>query len=403
MMKSLSSYSPVKKTLAMLEYSHHEGKPIFLGLELVQKKGELDIDQTFVVEHLQNISQFVRKQQLNLIITDDQVLLKEVSDTGTDADIVSEAFPNLNLNDFYYQILRTTKKSFIAVCRKIHVQTLIEQIEKTKIKVISVSLGALKMAALAEYAADEDLISYANKVVFDNGEVDFIIPENEKQEKQYRIEDLDFSSKYTLPLAVAMDLIVATSKVSGNLEIKNQELHKEYKGIRFFKNTLQIGIGFLLGTLLLNFFVFSSNYKKWQTLQEELQVYTTQKEQILIKQKEVETKENLVQSILTTGFSKGSFYIDQIVQVQPSTIILNSFTYQPLQKPVRKDKMIEIKQGIISISGESTDKGDFTVWLKTIEELEFIDNVTIIQYGLNKRNVSDFELTLSIKKDGTKD
>ncbi|WP_103069708.1 hypothetical protein [Aquimarina sediminis] len=398
----LSTYNPFGKTLVTLEHSHHNGEPIFLGLELMQKKGELDITQTFAVKHYNELSKFLKTSELSLVITDDKILSKEVAHIGTDAEIVAEAFPNLNLNDFYYQILRTTEKSFIAVCRKKHIDTLIEEFQKEGFKVTSISLGALKMTALSEYGNGESLKSQGAEVHYSNSEVVSITTSTINTEEQYSIEGLVFTSRHTLPLAIALDTVMGDNTISGNLETKNQELYKQYAESRFFKNTLQIGIGFLLIALLINFFVFNSNYKKWQGLQEELQVYTTQKDQITKKQSEVKTKEALVQSILTTGFSKSSNYINKIVQIQPSTIVLTSFVYQPLTKPIRKDKAILLKDKIVSVTGKSTDKSDFTIWLRGIEGLSFVDTVTIIQYGLDKRNISDFELTLRIKSDGTK-
>ncbi|WP_062053713.1 hypothetical protein [Aquimarina longa] len=399
----LASYSPFRKKLIALEYSNNKDTPIIIGLELAQKKGELENTQTFTVASADELSELIKNQKASLVITDDNVLSKEVSHTGTDIEIVGEAFPNLNLNDFYYQILRTSEKSFIAVCRKEHVENSIEQFKKEAIKIVAISLGGLKLEALSGYADNENLKSYTTTVSFNNGEVVSLLPKKEDIEEEYTIEGLSFLSIHTLPLAVVLNTVLNSDTISGNLEIKNQELYQEYTESQFFKNTLQIGVGFLLITLLINFFVFNANYKKWQGLQEELQVYTTQKEQILKKQAEVSIKDTLVQSILATGFSKSSYYINTITQVQPSTIILASIAYQPLEKPIRKDKAIELTQHHISITGTSTDKTDFTIWLRTIEGLPFVNTVTIIQYGLDKKNASNFELTLSIKTDETED
>ncbi|QKX04093.1 hypothetical protein HN014_03940 [Aquimarina sp. TRL1] len=398
----LSAYNPFGKILVTVEHSDNNGELILLGLELMQKKGELDITQTFTVRHYNKLYKFLKNSELSLVITDDKILSKEVAHTGTDAEIVAEAFPNLNLNDFYYQVLRTTEKSFIAVCRKRYIDTLIEEFQNEGFKVTSISLGALKMAVLSEYGNGERLKTHRGEVHYSNSEVVSIVTNQKNTEEQYSIEGLVFASTHSLPLAIALDAVMSNNKVSGNLGIKNQELYKHYVESRVFKNTLQGGIGFLLIVLLVNFFVFNSNYKKWQGLQEELQVYTTQKDQITKKQSEVKIMEALVQSVLTTGFSRSSNYINKIVQVQPSTIVLTSLAYQPLTKPIRKDKVIEFKDKIVSVSGKSIDKSDFTIWLRAIEGLSFVDAVTIVQYGLDKQNISDFELTLKIKSDETK-
>ncbi len=402
MVKALLSYQPFGKTLLALEHSLQVDDPVIFGLELVQKKGELDIHQTFTAKHPDELSAFIKTTpQISLVITNDHVLFKEVPHFNTDAEIVAESFPNLNLNDFYYQILRTADKSFIAVCRKQYVETLVETYQKATIKITNIALGGLKMAALAGYAEGEQLHSYNTEVSFNNGEVIKITPQNDTTRQQYSIEGLTFPSTHTLPLAVALDNILKPDNISGNIEERNTELQKNYKESQFFKSTLQIGIGFLLLALLINFFIFNAKYKKWQGLQEELQVYTTQKEHITRKQADVHAKESLVQSILTTGFSKSSYYIDTIVQEQPSTVLLTSLAYQPLAKPIRKNKAIDLMKGVLSITGVSTDKADFTAWLRTMEGFLFVDAVTITQYGLDKKNTTGFELILNIKSDGT--
>ncbi|MEW7291271.1 hypothetical protein [Aquimarina sp. 2304DJ70-9] len=402
MLESLTSYLPFKKTVFTLEHTKQESESVIFGLELVQKKGELDIDQTFTVNHPDELGEVVKTgKSVCLVITDDQILSKEVSNTNTDVEILAEAFPNLNLNDFYYQILRTTDRSFISVCRTQYVESLIQEYQKAGIKITGVHLGGLKMAALSVYAEGNTLHSNTTEVRFANNEVTSITKNNKTSVEQYTIEGLNFSSTHTLPLAIALDEFLSTDVISGNIASKNQELKKNYKESLFFKNVLQIGVGFLLIALLINFFVFNAKYKSWQGLQEELQVFTTQQEQIKSKQADVNTKEALVQSILTTGFSKSSYYIDQIIQALPSTVVLTSFAYQPLEKPIRKDKTIDLRANVVSVTGKSIDKEEFTNWLRRVEGLSFVETVTIVQYGLDKRNTSDFEVMLTIKSNGT--
>ncbi len=401
MQNLLSTYNPFRQKLIAVEYTVKEATPVFFGLKFAKKKEEWDIDQTFTAFEIGELSEFLKEtKQVHLAITDDQVLCKEVSQTDVDAVIISEAFPNLNLDDFYYQILRTSHKSFVTVCRKEYVASIITKLQTEGIKVLSVTLGGLKVSVLSKFT-DHTLQTSTLEIKFDTNEIDSIVSTDNTQE-QYKIEGLTFSSTHTLPLAMGLYIAMGYHNISGNLDLKNQALAQGNKEKQLFKNVLQIGTGFLLITLLINFFVFNSFYKKWQNLQEELQIYTSQKEQIIQKQSLVNNKELLVQSILTTGFSKSSYYINQIIQSQPSTIVLSSLVYQPLLKPVRNKKEIEFKDKVITITGTSINKSDFTIWLRAIEALSYIDTVTIVHYGLNKRNTSDFELMLKMKSNETK-
>ncbi|GAA4276411.1 PilN domain-containing protein [Aquimarina mytili] len=402
MLEFLSSYRPFGKTILALEHTKQDTKPLVFGLELVQKKGELDIDQTFELDHPEEIDNIVKTTTpAYVVITDDQILSKEISQTGTDTEILAEAFPNLNLNDFYYQILRTSNTSFIAVCRKQYIETIIAAYQKTRIRVVGVHLGALKVITLSDFVKSDMVNTNTKQISYVDGDIVSMTDRSDTIREEYTIEGLNFSSTHTLPLAVALDEVLHSEKISGNIQNGNEELQKQYRESLFFTKTLQIGVGFLLIALLINFFVFNAKYKKWQGLQEELQVFTTQQEQIKNKQSDVNTKEALVQSILTTGFSKSSYYIDQMIQLLPNTVVLTSFTFQPLEKPIRKDKIIDLSTDVVSVIGKSTDKEEFTTWLRALEGLSFIESVTIVEYGLDKKNTSDFELTITIKSDGT--
>ncbi len=402
MLEKLISYRPLGKNLMMVEYSQQSGHPVLIGVSLEQKGGELNIKEMITGSAPGDLSQFLKNKSTSLVITNDQVLSKQVTHTGTDSEIIAEAFPNFNSNDFYYQILRSAEASFIAVCRKEYVDALVQEFKNSGIWITALSLGSLTIEALSGYVQDMEIYSYASKITFADDTIISISPNNESDpEEQYDIEGLVFSSTYTGPIALGLSAVLQKDSISGNTGEQDYILQKNYGEVRFFRNALQIGVGGLLCALLINFFVFNNQYKQWQSLQEELQVYTNQKELIDTKIKNVGVKEALVKSIQTTGFSKSSKYINQITGTQPKTVLLELCTYQPLKKPVRKDKQVELQKDMMYISGQSTDKIDFTNWLRAIEALPFVDNVTIVQYGLSKKQTSDFELTLTIKPHGT--
>ncbi|MBQ0735006.1 hypothetical protein [Aquimarina celericrescens] len=404
MLNKLASYNPKGKTFLALEhYSEHDNSLSILGLEVLLKKEELDITRSFKANSFQELAGYIKNiQKIRLVITGDNVLTKEVNNIGKDIEILSEAYPNLNLDDFYYQILKTSKKSFVTVCRKQYVDAIIQNYRQEKIIITEISLGNLKMAALVPYIQKEEILSYTSTIQFQDKEVFSILARISHDVQDYTMEGFAISSIYTLPLAIVLDSFYDQTRIFGNIDEKNQQLQNEYKESLFFKKALQYGVGFLLITLLINFFVFNAQYQKWQNLQEEIQVYTTQNESIKKQQSIVNTKEAIVNSILTTGFSKSSFYIDQVIRAQPTTVLLNSFTYQPKTKTTRSDKPISIKNNVISINGNSVDKAGFTTWLNTIEDLDFVDTVTIIHYGMDKKNTSSFEITINLTHDTTK-
>ncbi len=395
------TYNSIKKSFFAFEHSEKESNPILIGIEVEQKKDELDIVQQFIADHPDQLSKHCKTSaKAHLVITDSNILSKEVHNIGTNQEILAEAYPNLDVNDFYYQILKTSSKSFVAICRKQYVDSLISTYKKATIQVTNVDLGNLKAASLAPYFKDTNVSTHSATIEINTNEISSIRP-NKNNVEDYKIDTIRIPSSYTLPFACILDLVSDQTLVSGNIEDKNAQLQQVYKETSFFKKTLHYGVGFLLLSLLVNFFVFNNQYKKWQTLQEEEQVYTTQKETIKKQQSIVNTKEAIVQSIITTGFSKSSYYIDHIIQSQPETVILSSFAYQPIAKTIRSNKPIVIKENILLITGNSSDKVAFTAWIDTIENIDFVQTTTI-NYGADKKKTAAFEIAIELVHDTEK-
>lgn len=399
---SFKKYNPIKKSFFAFEHSEQENVPVILGIEVTQKNEELDVTQYFNVNDLAKISDHIKSSiKANLIITDSNVLNKEVNTIGTDQEILAEAYPNLDINDFYYQILKTSQKSFVAICRKEYVHAIIDQYKKVNILITTVDLGSFKVSSLLSYFKDATLLTHNSSIKSSSEEI-FSIHNDNCDKEEYIIDTLKIPSTYILPFASILYTVTNQSIITGNIEEKNTELISTYKETQFFKKTLQYGIVFLLISLLINFFIFNSKYKTLQNLQEEQQVYATQKENIEKQQSIVSTKEGIVNSIITTGFSKSSYFVDQITQLQPSTVILKSLNYQPLAKTIRNDKPLTIKNKTILITGDSSDKTSFTNWINKIESLYFVNQVTIVNYGLDKKNISLFEIAINLTDDTEK-
>ncbi len=396
---SFIPYHLTGKTFFAFEHAEKDGLLAIIGAKVTQKKDELDLSEHFIVDdHKHLSSKFTTATKVNLVITDSNVLNKEVNRTGTDQEILGEAYPNLDLNEFYYQILKTSRSSFVSVCRKKYIDAVIKQYQETNIRITHIDIGSIIISSVLPYFKDTELQTYNSSVSINDNEV-FAIRNESNTALNYSIDSVSIPSTHTLPFASIVGKLTTQTTISGNLQDKNALLLKTYKESLFFKKTLQYGIAFLLISLLINFFIFNSNYKSWQQLQEEEQVYTSQKEAIQKQQIAVETKENIVQSIISTGFSVSSHHIDQLVQSLPETAILTSLNYQPITKTIRADKPIIINQNSIYISGDSSNKTNFTAWLDAIENLSFVQAVTTISYGMVKNNISNFEIEIIIIND----
>ncbi|RZS92315.1 hypothetical protein [Aquimarina brevivitae] len=390
----------LKKKYTAVAYTRRpEGTPIGIGVQIQLKKDEVDITDTFIFEAKDIAAKHLKGQEIELIIDDDNILSKSVTSNDDDQDSVAQTYPNLNTEDFYVQVLRTADNAFVAVCRKSYVNELIAHFAEFGVAVTAVHLGALQLAVLGKHLNETTVASYNKIALFDNEELVTLQPQELKAEKIYRLQGMYLDATYALPFATLLNGLTQQIEFSGNLIEKNQALAKETKEKNFFKKALQFGLGALLLALTINFLMFNAKYKKSQALQEELQVITSQTKSSKQQQEAVAKKEAIVTSILNTGYSKSSWYTDQVIKRLPTTIQLNSFNYQPLLRTIRPDKSITVQNNTIEISGSTIDKESFTSWLHQIEQLAFVDQLITKEYSENSTNKASFAIEIRIKDD----
>ncbi len=389
-----------KHKIHALEYADKE-KLSFWGVTVEKSKDEFEIIDKFQENTQEAIIDKIGKgNAIHLIVTGKNVIRKQLAyDSETNNELISQAFPNLNIDDFFVQILKVNHKAFVSICRKSYIEGIIETFKKENVWVISFSIGKLILSSVTSFIKES--FETRNELVI--CEVDEIIefkPKTGTTSKEYSIGDAKVSQDYLIPLAAICNEIIGSTVLSTTYDKEEVFLKKQYKETVFFKKTLTYGIGGLLFLLIINFLVFNNAYKKWQLLEEEVQLYSSQREQILQKKEEVAQKEAIVMSILNTGFSKSSWYLSEIVKKMPTTITLENYAYQPLKRSVRKDKAIQLHSDQIKIKGETLSKVDFNDWLRQLEELKFIVDITILNYGNNQKG-DDFEVLIKIKKHET--
>jgi Tfp pilus assembly protein PilN len=80
----------------------------------------------------------------------------------------------------------------------------------------------------------------------------------------------------------------------------------------------------------------------------------------------------------------------------PNTIQLAELTYQPITKRIKKNKPISLLQNELYISGISTDSDAFSDWIQTLENIEWIVNVTVVNYSSQSKSVTEFSLKIQL-------
>lgn len=400
MIEKLAKYLTYGNRFCGVEYTNENEQDIYYTSLLKQTKKELVEDSFFNTNSIEKISENIPKHQhIFLTINTDKVLVKTIESEQQDhLKLVYKAFPNIDTESFYYEVLSQENIHFVALCRRDYVDAIISKFSESKLNVIDFSLGHSLAGILTNFASQNVVYSSNSKIEITDTAIRTIKKE-EPASEHYDINGLKVSNQYLLSFIGAIQNVLKSDFSNTNFTLKKEQLVNEYKHTRFFNQFLKFGGIFILGLLLINFLVFNHYFNKVNELGQISELNQATKTKIITLDKSVSKKEKMINDILKGNTSKTSFYNDRIISDLPKSILLSDLEYQPLLKRINKEKPIEINKGIIRIAGTSDDSEVFSDWITQLERLEWVDKVDIIDYGTESRSVSDFQIKVALHYD----
>lgn len=396
MFAKLQSYLNYGTAFCSVEVSFVSGGEKLFAVTAKKKNEEFValefIDSSSFSELAEGLS---KGQHCFLTINTDKVLIKEVSFDPDNQKVLAKAFPSLSISDFFYEILKTKDKCFVAVTRKDYVMGILAEAEKQKMEILGFSLGFLNVSLLTPLLNEKEVITSRHKISTDSDSI--VSFENFKGSSvDYLIDNIQIPSSYLIGLSGLFKYDPHSNLISSNSQEKNKNLIIAFKEKVFFRLGKFSAVGFLLVLLLINFFVFNGYFKEKQSLGERVQLLENQKQNFTSKAEKIQAKQQLADNILKSGSSKSSFFINRLVSGKPSTVLFNQTQYQPLLKSIRSNKKIAYTKKEIVIHGESSDKKSFSNWMEVLEKKDWITKVTVLAYGISKNNNSNFAIRISI-------
>lgn len=371
----------------------HADKNQFFFLQLKRKKKELLPSSQGSVGNFDDlVSEIQGQKHIYLIVNNEQVLTKKVANTNTPKErLVKLAFPNIALSDFYYQVITNENEAFVAISRKELIDEIIAQYAAQKISVIDFSLGSLSLERITSLITEENLHTSNAEISFQDGKI-IAIEKQEVAASEYTINELTVSNNHLLPLSG----IVAYYAGETTEHNRQKQLQQAYKQRRFFDIGFKFALGFLFVMLLINFVVFTGYQNKDATYTSELQINQAKKRELTNLKDLVSRKRQLVESISTSSNSRAAWYFNEIAASVPTTLLLNTMSYQPIEGTIKENKRIRFNEKQIAISGVSIYDKDFTSWIASLEKQSWIDEVIIINYGRGKKVKSSFDLIITL-------
>ena len=384
-----------------IEVSEQEGHPIFHLLELRRKKGEFFITNMQSFKALAEVNGHIKKNSpLFLVVNTSNVLTKivEVSKEPDEA-LVHHTFPNLDFENFYYEVAPVHGKTMVSIAKKTAIQTILAQFKEQKLSLIDFSLGISSVKTISAYVTQGTLYLSNTQIEMQEGSIGQKTPLLDAENNgsfSNEINGLQVSDKGVLGFANILKYVSKDADYFVNFQDELTTHEKEFKDQRHFEILLKISLATILGVLLFNFLFFDHYYKQVETLKTSSEVNSTNKERLNELKILVEQKEERVNTILSTSNSKVSFYLDALAQSIPSSILLNVIQYQPLKKPPRPSKPIELQQKTIVISGATNDGAAFSSWLESLEALDWVSSAETTNYDYGSSNSSNFSIKIEL-------
>lgn len=399
-----------EKAQSYLLYSNH-----FCGIEMTTKNGEdimfvpilkktknqLDIQESFEASSIEEISGKLPKNiAVYLVLNTDKILTKRIeNEVSEPIRLVHKAFPNIDIKDFYYEVLVQDDGHFISICRKEYVVNILEEFQKANVSIVNLSFGSLVLSTVLDYIQGTSIFTYTNEIIYSGKTIQAINSSEATELFDYNLNGIKVSNTNILSLTGAMNLVLNRQVSFTNYEPEKSTLLSNFKQSRFFGQFLKTGLIFVFGLLLLNFLVFNHYFDKVQSLEQTSHINQNTKSQVVELNKKVEKSQKMVEDILNSNASKSSFYANEIILSLPATIVLSQLNYQPLLKRIKADQPILNEINIILISGESTSRELFSDWISALEHNDWVKKVEISDYTDVSNSLSNFEIKIILVDD----
>ncbi len=382
----------------------------FVGIEIFSLNGEEAVAQVLVEkrkgelliaskEMRSNYDHFLLKPSKNtpvfLTINNSQIIHKEVDGIeNVDSKLLYKAFPNLKIDEFFYEIWRLESASIIAICRKNYVEATIKTFTERQISVSGISLGVCALSGVKGFL-NETLIKTNNQIISLESTT-ILNPIDNNKATIYDINGLQVENTYLLPFSSVLQNFIFSSKNTGNVIKYNDDLLAEFKQSSLFTNGLKFIIYSLLIILLINFFAFNYYFKKANETSTTIVANKSLIDDIKSTKERIKNKEEKLGNSSSFSGSRSSLLINEIVKNVPSTVLLNELTFNPFEKKIKEDEKIIFLTDVILVTGISNSSKDLTDWFEQLDKLDWVKSSTIINYGKNDENKTQFTLQLNL-------
>ncbi|NAS12385.1 hypothetical protein [Poritiphilus flavus] len=364
-------------------------------LVIKQAADELHIANRGSFNSLESLAEVVPKTApLVIIINTSQVLTKLVgpSTNSNPEAIVNGAFPNLKLENFYYELIQKESDPLVSIVKRTYVDELMASFKQEGLIPYFIHFGLGSMAALLSYSSSDIAVSNYQLEILNHRIISIQAFSTAISEQE--INGLALSHKEMLAFGGILGQIGSTA-ASSNFLAQNKVLRTEFGDQRIFRFSFRASLIFVLTLLLVNFLFFDHYHSQVSSLTETMEVNNSKISRLKELETDVSKKEERLALLQSSSNSRATFYLDQIAQTLPASVLLDQLIYQPLEKAVKESSPIQVDERVLLVKGISKDADHFSNWIVSLEALDWIASVQTMDYDYVSKTTSRFSLKIT--------
>ena len=401
MLKKVISYLSEGFDYTGIEITESEGENVFFVLQLSRRKGELLVRHKKRINTIDELPAHIPKNNLLLVcLNTSKVLTKEMETIGSanTEEIVHQAFPSLDLDKYYYEVIQDTSRPIVTIVKKEAIAETIRKIKELQLNIYGFTIGISAIQNLLPYLRNRS-ITLSNKLIhLEDRQIALIVPKNRFLSEEYTINGLQLTSEYLLSFAQILGHLNQREH-KANFEEVSERLKWEFKNHRFFNHMSRYALAFFVLLLLFNFVLYNFYFEEVTNHNASISSMDSLKHTLETLETSVKRKEERTATLNNASSSKVTKYLDLLAQEIPATILLDEIKYRPLIKPVRASKPILLEDGTLLLAGTSKNSDDFSLWIRDLEKYPWIHTVVPMDYGYVSGKTSNFLIEIRFDED----
>lgn len=403
MLSTLKTYITQGTVFYGLEVFQVQDNVRYRLLEVKRKKEELIISKSVSFDELTDLKDHAQPSKPTYLVFNTASVMTKLFESHVQMNneaIVSQRFPGLNFDNFYFQIMKLENSSTLSVVKKDALDALLIQLRGLKFNVAGFSLGPSAFQTLLPHIQNETLLTNTEQLTLDPtkkgiSKISKIVP---TEMTTYTINGLKVENSELLSFAGVLNLLTNPIPENSNFRDVYQNHASSFRSNRMFRLLLGSFLVIILLILLGNFLLFSHYHSAVQNSSEHLALDIENKKALSTLRQRVEEKETKVDMVLSGSTSKSSFYLDELGATVPGSVVLSEILYQPFLKPIQEKKQIELHKNRIEVLGTCRESEDFSSWVTKLEGLEWIASVETMDYDYHSRNSSIFKIRIHVSE-----